>query len=141
RPRDGPWPETGGALSSISALASSQWRGPAVSCPPAGERPTWVPTYPARIIHAYLLERSPHPHTSQAHYHFFWTAAITWSRLQLRGCDREAAWAGDPLQLEWDGAARGAPMSQGACRRVCGASRPKPPVAIERVTPHGCPDA
>src|SRR5438132_1543530 len=26
-------------------------------------------------------------------------------------------------------------------RRVCGASTPKPPVAIERVTPHGRPDA
>src|SRR3989441_7360004 len=32
-------------------------------------------------------------------------------------------------------------MSQSAYRRVCGAATPKPPVAIERVTPHGCPDA
>src|SRR3989442_2846971 len=39
------------------------------------------------------------------------------------------------------GAERGAPMSQSAYRRVCGAATPKPPVAIERVTPHGCPDA
>src|SRR6266581_9655648 len=32
-------------------------------------------------------------------------------------------------------------MSQSAYRRVCGAATPKPPVAIERVTPHGRPDA
>src|SRR2546422_509329 len=32
-------------------------------------------------------------------------------------------------------------MGQGAYRRVCGAATPKPPVAIERVTPHGRPDA
>src|SRR2546430_3661802 len=32
-------------------------------------------------------------------------------------------------------------MSQSAYRRVCGAATPKPPVAIERVTPHGRPAA
>src|SRR5256712_8710078 len=32
-------------------------------------------------------------------------------------------------------------MGQGAYRRVCGAATPKPPVAIERVTPHGRPAA
>src|SRR2546425_146744 len=30
---------------------------------------------------------------------------------------------------------------RGAYRRVCGAATPKPPVAVERVTPHGRPDA
>src|SRR6266511_3370028 len=39
------------------------------------------------------------------------------------------------------GAERGAPMSQSAYSRLRGAATPKPPVAIERVTPHGRPDA
>src|SRR2546426_10555984 len=39
------------------------------------------------------------------------------------------------------GAERGARMSQSACSRVRGASTAKQPVAIERVTPHGRPDA
>ena len=39
------------------------------------------------------------------------------------------------------GAEWGTPMSGGAYRRVWGASTPNPPVAIERVTPHGRPDA
>src|SRR5438093_3139231 len=39
------------------------------------------------------------------------------------------------------GAERGAPMSQGAYSRLRGAATAKPPVAIERVTPHGRPDA
>src|SRR3989449_3040929 len=46
-----------------------------------------------------------------------------------------------PVAVGVGGAERGAPMSQSAYRRVCGAATPKPPVAIERVTPHGCPDA
>src|SRR5438034_5804655 len=32
-------------------------------------------------------------------------------------------------------------MSQGAYSRLRGAATPKPPVAVERVTPHGRPDA
>src|SRR2546427_13056480 len=39
------------------------------------------------------------------------------------------------------GAERGAPMSQSAYSRLRGASTAKPPVAVERVTPHGRPDA
>src|SRR3989454_2235220 len=35
----------------------------------------------------------------------------------------------------------GAQTAASACSRVCGAATPKPPVAIERVTPHGRPDA
>src|SRR2546422_7191812 len=36
---------------------------------------------------------------------------------------------------------RRAGAERGAYRRVCGAATPKPPVAVERVTPHGRPDA
>src|SRR2546426_2580498 len=56
-----------------------------------------------------------------------------------RGCG--AATAFRPVAVGVGGAELGAPTSQGAYRRVRGASTPKPPVAIERVTPHGRPDA
>src|SRR5881397_2461439 len=52
-----------------------------------------------------------------------------------------AATAFRPVAVGVGGAELGAPTSQGAYRRVRGASTPKPPVAIERVTPHGRPDA
>src|SRR5437867_1837107 len=52
-----------------------------------------------------------------------------------------AATAFRPAAVGVGGSERGAPVSQSAYKRVCGAATPKPPVAIERVTSHGRPDA